>query len=254
MSISVVIPTLDEADQIVGAVECALDPGAVTRGDGSDPGPGAGQGDGVEVVVVDGGSRDATCRLAREAGARVLELADGSPDGRGGRSLHGGRARQLRWGSENTRGETLLFLHADTRLPAGWSQAVEAAMADPACAGGAFALRFAERGGWERWIEWWVARRVAIFGLPYGDQALFVRRRVLEQMGGVAIVPIMEDLDLVRGIKRAGRLAVLAGPATTSSRRYRDRGPIRTVFWHAMALIGYFVEADRAKLAARMGR
>ena len=84
-------------------------------------------------------------------------------------------------------------------------------MSDPACAGGAFELRFAERGGWERWIEWWVARRVAIFGLPYGDQALFVRRRVLEQMGGVAIVPIMEDLDLVRGIKRAGRLVVLTG-------------------------------------------
>lgn len=254
MTISVVIPALDEAERIVGAVACARDSGAVTGGEGAGAVLGAGQGGEVEVIVVDGGSRDATRRLAREAGARVLELEDRWPDREEGRPPRRGRARQLRLGSENSKGETLLFLHADTRLPAGWSRAVEAAMADPACAGGAFTLRFAERGGWERWIEWWVARRVAIFGLPYGDQALFVRRSVLEQMGGVAIVPIMEDLDLVRGIKRAGRLAVLAGPATTSSRRYRARGPLRTIFWHAVALIGYFLEADRAKLASRMGR
>lgn len=254
MSISVVIPTLDEAERIVGAVESVLYGGAAARGVEAEAAPGAGQGVEVEVLVVDGGSRDATCRLAREAGARVLELVDEFPDREGARAPRRGRAHQLRLGSERTRGETLLFLHADTRLPAGWIGAVTSAMADPACAGGAFTLRFAERGGWERWIEWWVARRVSIFGLPYGDQALFVRRRVLEQMGGVAIVPIMEDLDLVRGIKRAGRLTVLAEPATTSSRRYRDRGPLETIFWHAVALVGFFVGADRTKLAARMGR
>ncbi|MCR9097422.1 MAG: TIGR04283 family arsenosugar biosynthesis glycosyltransferase [bacterium] len=246
MSISVVIPTLDEATQIVGAVESALD--RRSAADGADGVIG------VDVLVVDGGSRDATCQLAREAGARVLELAEACPDAKGARPPGRGRAHQLRLGSERTEGETLLFLHADTRLPTGWPRAVAAAMAEPGCAGGAFTFRFAERGGWERWIEWWVGRRVSVFGLPYGDQALFVRRSVLEQMGGIAIVPIMEDLDLVRGIKRAGRLAVLAEPATTSSRRYRSRGPLRTVFWHAVALGGFFLGVDRAKLAARMGR
>jgi len=247
VSISVVIPTLDEAARIVGAVESALDRGAVS--DGSDR---TGQAaSGVDVLVVDGGSRDATCRLAREAGARVLELADevGSTS-----PSAGGRARQLRLGSERTEGDVLLFLHADTRLPAGWTQAVEAALADPACAGGAFAFRFATRGGWERWIEWWVARRVAILGLPYGDQALFVRRDVLERMGGVPIVPMMEDLDLVRGIKRAGRLARLREAVTTSSRRYRARGRLTTILWHQVALLGWYLGVDRARLAARMGR
>ncbi|MEM9175017.1 MAG: glycosyltransferase family 2 protein [Myxococcota bacterium] len=254
MSISVVIPTLDEASRIVAAVESALDRGAAVcpQDRGDDPG-GAGDG-GVDVLVVDGGSRDATCRLAREAGARVLELANEGAASAVPESPPRGRARQLRLGSESTKGETLLFLHADTRLPAGWRRAVEAALADPGCAGGAFTFRFAERGGWERWIEWWVARRVSIFGLPYGDQALFVRRNVLEQMGGIAPVPILEDLDLVRGIRRAGRLVVLAEPATTSSRRYRDRGALRTLLWHAVALVGFFVGADREKLAARMGR
>ena len=247
MSISVVIPTLDEAARIVGAVESVLDRGAVS--DGSDR---AGEGvSGVDVLVVDGGSRDATCRLAREAGARVLEVAE--EVGPASPSM-GGRARQLRLGSERTKGEVLLFLHADTRLPVGWAQAVEAALADPACAGGAFAFRFAERGGWERWIEWWVARRVEILGLPYGDQAPFVRRDVLERMGGVPIVPMMEDLDLVRGIKRAGRLARLREAVTTSSRRYRARGPLSTILWHQVALLGWYLGVDRARLAARMGR
>ena len=253
MSISVVIPTLDEAACIVAAVESALDRDASSSSEeGTDPVGGADVR--VDVLVVDAGSRDATCAIAREAGARVLELADEFPPVAGGAPPGRGRAHQLRLGSERTEGETLLFLHADTRLPAGWSRAVVAAMADPGCAGGAFTFRFAERGGWERWIEWWVARRVSIFGLPYGDQALFVRRNVLEQMGGVALVPIMEDLDLVRGIQRAGRLTVLEAAATTSSRRYRTRGPLKTVFWHAVALIGFYCGADREKLAARMGR
>lgn len=250
MSISVVIPTLDEAMHVVGAVETAFDREAAAEGSH----PGAASAAGIDVLVVDGGSRDATCRLAREAGARVLELAkevdaDGAASG-----ARGGRAHQLRLGSEKTEGDVLLFLHADTRLPAGWSRAVTAAMADPGCAGGAFTFRFAERGAWEQWIEWGVALRVSILGLPYGDQALFVRRSVLEWMGGVPIVPIMEDLDLVRGAKRAGRLALLAEHATTSSRRYRARGPLRTIFWHQVALLGWGLGVDRARLAARMGR
>ena len=246
VTISVVIPTLDEAPRIADAVECALDAG-----------PSGARGESLrnEVVVVDGGSRDETVQIACESGARVYRLSDearreSSPPG----SVSAGRARQLRFGSEKTRGEVILFLHADTRLPAGWSASVERALSDPGCAGGAFRFRFAERGGWERWIEFWVNLRVTLLRLPYGDQALFVRRSVLEQMGGVAIVPIMEDLDLVRGMKRAGRLARLSDCATTSSRRYRARGPLRTIFWHQVALLGWALGWDREGLATRMGR
>lgn len=264
MTISVVIPTLDEADHVTAAIESAIAPG-------------------VEIIVVDGGSRDETCRRAREAGALVLALSapseprdaeveakveaeveakveakakaevDAEPSEAGGEPARG-RAHQLRLGAERSKGEVLLFLHADTRLAPGWRRAVEQAMADPACAGGAFALRFVERGWRERWIEGWAALRVAWLGLPYGDQALFVRRSVLERMGGVPKVPIMEDLDLVRGIKRAGRLARLPLAATTSARRYHRAGTWRTVLWHQVALLGWVLGWDRSRLARRMGR
>jgi rSAM/selenodomain-associated transferase 2 len=270
VTISVVIPTLDEAECIVEAVESAFDrsparPGRLDEAWG--PGGSDGATGQVEVVVVDGGSRDATRRRAEEAGARVLALPPrskaasvmesagplaSSKEGAG--RAERGRAHQLRLGTERTKGEVLLFLHADTRLPAGWAAAVERALADPSVAGGAFALRFGERGGWERWIEFWVAVRVALLGLPYGDQALFVRRNVLDRMGGVPRVAMMEDLDLVRGIRRAGRLACLRQAVTTSSRRYRARGPLRTILWHQVALLGWWLGWDRARLAARMGR
>jgi len=191
--------------------------------------------------VVDGGSRDDTCRLARDAGARVL-------------ACERGRARQLRMGGEASTGDVVLFLHADTRLESGWQDAVSRALSDPACSGGAFTLRFAERGFRERWIEWCVALRVAILRLPYGDQALFVRRGVLERMGGIPIVAMMEDLDLVRAIKRAGRLAMLDATATTSSRRYAKRGTLRTIVMHQVALLGWVLGWNRERLAARMGR
>ena len=222
MTISVVIPTLDEASHIVRTVESVVAPG-------------------IETIVVDGGSRDETCRLARDAGVRVL-------------ASERGRARQLLMGGENSTGDVVLFLHADTRLERGWQEGVRQALSDPECAGGAFAFRFAERGAKLRWMEWGVALRVALLRLPYGDQALFVRRSVLERMGGIPIVPIMEDLDLVRAIKRAGRLQMLDLTATTSSRRYVRRGGLRTVFQHQIALLGWWLGWDRTRLAERMGR
>jgi rSAM/selenodomain-associated transferase 2 len=222
VTISVVIPTFDEASRIVGVVESVIAPG-------------------IEVIVVDGGSRDETCRLARDAGVRVL-------------ASERGRARQLRMGGEESTGDVVLFLHADTRLESGWQEAVRQALSDPKCAGGAFAFRFAERGARERWIEWGVALRVALFRLPYGDQAIFVRRSVLERMGGIPIVPMMEDLDLVHAIKRAGRLEMLGLTATTSSRRYAHAGALRTVLQHQRALLGWWLGWDRTRLAQRMGR
>ena len=263
MTISVVIPTLDEAARIAETVVWLIRTASAESAGGEEtrnrgvlgqvvPGDServdrTGESEKIEVVeviVVDGGSGDATCRLARDAGARVLVAEESQR----------GRARQLQLGSKDSIGEGILFLHADTRLEPGWREAVEGALSDPACAGGAFAFRFAERGGWERWIEWWVACRVAILGLPYGDQALFVRRSVLERIGGVPDVPIMEDLDLVHAIKREGRLRMLELAATTSSRRYRERGPLRTLVWHQVALLGWYLGWDRIRLARRMGR
>ena len=222
MTISVVIPTLDEASRIAESIESVV-------------------GSGVEVIVVDGGSTDETCHLARDIGVRVF-------------ASERGRARQLRLGGEKSTGNTVLFLHADTRLEAGWQEAVSKTLSDPACAGGAFAFRLAEHGWRERWIEKGVALRVALLGLPYGDQAIFVRRDVLERMGGIPIVPMMEDLDLVRAIKRAGRLEMSTLTATTSARRYTRGGLLRTLVLHQLALLVWWLGLDRARLAGWMDR
>jgi len=214
---SVVIPALDEAGRVAEAVRSAL-------------------GGGAEVIVVDGGSRDGTAGVAAAAGASVLHSAPG-------------RARQLGLGAGRARGEVLVLLHADSRLPAGWAPALEAALADPRVAGGCFALRFEERSPGLRLIEAGVRLRVALLGLPYGDQGLFVRREILEWIGGVPAVPIMEDLDLVRALRRAGRLARVALPVTTSARRYRERGLLRTAWRNALAALAWRLGLDRERVA-----
>jgi hypothetical protein len=162
-----------------------------------------------------------------------------------------GRARQLEAGWRASRGDVVLFLHADTRLPAGWASALRRALDDPSVSGGAFALRFEPR---LRWIEWGARWRVRLLGLPYGDQGLFARRSALEAVGGVPEVPLLEDLDLVRALARRGRLAQLPLPATTSARRYREHGVLRTWLRNAVTLVAWWLGVDRGRLAAWYGR
>ncbi|MEE8580879.1 MAG: glycosyltransferase family 2 protein [Myxococcota bacterium] len=239
MKLSVVIPTLGESSDITGAIESAAAPG-------------------VEIVVVDGGSRDGTVELARAAGARV------EPSERG-------RAGQLQVGVEATHGDVVVFLHADTRLPAHWGAAIEHALERRDRAGGAFRFHFAaavgQPGGEGRCsassladraalsiVEWGARLRTACFALPYGDQAIFVRRSVLEAIGGVPRVPIMEDLDLVKAMKSQGGLVILTIPVTTSPRRYLVRGVFRTMFRHWLAAAAWTMGVDRERLAAWYGR
>jgi rSAM/selenodomain-associated transferase 2 len=220
---SVVIPAWNEAERIEATVRSAV---------ATD----------VEVMVVDGGSGDATASRAAGAGARVV-------------TSERGRAVQLARGASAARGDVLVFLHADTALPVGWPEAVATALADPAVVGGAFSFRF-ERGGSTRLgfalalVEWGARLRVALFGFPYGDQALFVRRGALDAAGGVPQTPFMEDLDLVAALRRQGRLALLALPAVTSARRYRARGPLRAMLRNWAAVLAWWLGLDRARVAA----
>ena len=218
MRLSVVIPALNEAGAIAAAVRSAVAGGA-------------------EVIVVDGGSADGTPERAAAAGATVLH----SPPG---------RARQLGVGAGSARGEAVLFLHADTLLPPGWSRSVEEVLADPRVAGGCFRLRFDARSPALALVEWGARLRVALLGLPYGDQALFLRRSVLERIGGVPEVPIMEDLDLVRALRREGRLARIPLAVATSARRYRARGTLRTALRNTLAAGGWALGLDRERIAA----
>ncbi len=225
MQIAVVIPTLDEAESIEAAIASARA--------AADPE--------VEVLVSDGGSRDATVARARAAGARVL-------------ACPAGRAQQQEAGWRASQGEVVLFLHADTQLPSGWAPALRAALLDRSIAGGAFRLRFEPRSAGLAIIEWGARQRARWLGLPYGDQALFVRRSVLAEIGGIAPVPVLEDLDLVRALRRQGRLALLPLEVITSSRRYGQRGVLRTWWLHALTLAAWRLGVDRARLAAWLRR
>jgi rSAM/selenodomain-associated transferase 2 len=214
-----VIPALDEQHALAAALDSTRAPG-------------------VERIVVDGGSGDSTLRSARALGAERVLASDR------------GRARQMEAGWRAARGETVLFLHADTRLDAGWCDELAQAVADPRVAGGAFRLALdaplRRARMWERGVE----LRSRLLRLPYGDQALFVRRALLERAGGIAPTPIFEDLDLVQLIRRHGRLALLRSRAWTSPRRYQRNGWLAQTARNQAALAGWALGLPRARIAA----
>lgn len=169
-----------------------------------------------EVVIADGGSHDGSAALARAHPLAPAVVA--APRG---------RARQQNAGAAATTGELLVFLHADSRLPAGAYRSLTRALRDPACPGGSFALRFDGTDRFSRGLTRWYAlqRRCGIY---YGDSTLWLRRAEWEALGGFADLPIMEDHDLVRRLERRGRTACLPGPALTSPRRWQALGWWRT--------------------------
>lgn len=163
-----------------------------------------------QLVVVDGGSSDDTRGIAKEYGALLLQ----SPRGRG---------TQLRTGADAASGDWLLFLHADTVIGPGWSEAVERHCSSHAEAAGYFRFRLQSDAWQARVIEAGVAFRASIFGLPYGDQGLLVSRKLYRQIGGYKPLALLEDVDLVRRLGRR-RLGPLAADAVTSAERWERDG------------------------------
>lgn len=171
----------------------------------------------MEVVVSDGGSEDRTLAIA--GSHPVVDHLVRAPRG---------RALQMNAGAAAGTGPVVLFLHADTRLPPDYAAQIASALADPAVAGGNFRLLFDGGGLFSRFLALVYAtqRRWGVF---YGDSAIFVRRGVFDACGGFPDQEIMEDFEMARRIARHGRAACLAGPAITSSRRWRRAGVVRTV-------------------------
>jgi rSAM/selenodomain-associated transferase 2 len=209
--ISVVIPTLNEAARLPRLL------GRLA----AEPTP-------HEVVVVDGGSDDATVFAAHAAEARVLCAGPG---------------QQLAAGADAASGDTLLFLHADSRFPAGGLARIEATLArHPDCPGGNFRLIFDGDTPFSRWLTGFYAR-IRAHGLYYGDSGVFVRRRVYDEIGGMRPIEVMEDYDFTRRLERRGQTRTIEEPPlVTSSRRFEGRRPFAIVVgWleiHALYHLG----------------
>jgi rSAM/selenodomain-associated transferase 2 len=172
---------------------------------------------GADIVVVDGGSGDDTAAVvARLPGPWLLESARG-------------RAVQMNHGARAAGGDTLLFLHADTRLPDGAARAIEQTLAEPGVVGGRFDVRFDNERPLFRVIAWFMNTRSRASGICTGDQAIFVRRADFEAVGGYPEIPLMEDIELSRRLKRRGRLRALRLRVTTSARKWEREGPLRTM-------------------------
>jgi rSAM/selenodomain-associated transferase 2 len=218
--VSVVIPTLDEARELPRA----LDHLAALPGD-------------WEVVVADGGSRDATLALAR-AHPRADAVVQAS----------GGRAAQLNAGVAAGAGDPIVFLHADSRLPFGAHAALRGAARPGGPVGGNFALRFRGGGAFARALGAVYALQ-RFMGFYYGDSSVWARRETVAALGGFRALPIMDDYDFVRRLERLGPTARLPGPATTSARRWERAGVLRTVLSWVVIRWLFVAGVDPARLA-----
>jgi len=223
--ISVIIPTLNAARRLpptfLSIFDAAVD-GFVS-----------------EVIVSDGGSEDATRKIAEDAGATVIV---------GER----GRGQQLRAGAGAARKPWLLFLHADTALERGWAEEAETFMKGGGDFAAAFRFRLADSGFRPRLLESAVAFRCKFFALPYGDQGLLISRKLYDAVGGFAPMPLMEDVDFVRRLGRR-RIAMLKTAAMTSAERFRRDGYVRRSLSNLSCLMSYYRGVPPERLAERYG-
>lgn len=215
--VSVIIPALNEEGWIAGAVRAAHDPEA-------------------EIIVADGESRDTTAAKAAREGARVVHC-------------RAGRARQQNSGAAAALGAILLFVHADTRVPPGYPAEIFETLMDRRVALGAFSFRTDGRSELMRLVEAGANLRSRALGLPYGDQGLFVRREMFQRAGGFPETAIAEDLNLVRRLRRLGRIRTARRHAVTSARRWQARGVLRTTWTNQLVLAGLALGISQATLA-----
>lgn len=229
--ISIVIPSLNEANQLpvtlaaIKANQCGREARVASPE--------------IEVIMVDGGSIDDTAKLAATNGAHVLI----SPNSQ--------RAAQMNLGARKARGDVLLFLHADTLLPATALRNIESALADPRVVGGGFARRFAAPSVFLRvtclLAEW----RGRALGWFLGDQGIFARRATFESLGGYPEIELFEDLAFSRRLTHAGRVVTLRPPVVSSARRFVEQGAFVTTCRDAWLTCRYLNGADPRELAAR---
>jgi uncharacterized protein len=215
--LSIIIPAINEEENIAKTISRAHDGNS-------------------EIILVDGGSRDRTMTIAAESGARVI-------------SAPRSRALQQNAGAAASKGRVLLFLHADTLLPHDYSTKIFEALMDHGVAAGAFRFATDLEGTIMRIIEFAVNMRSKYLHLPYGDQGIFIRKETFHSVGGFPDLPLAEDLFMVRSMSRLGKVRIVPATVTTSGRRWKKLGLIRTTLINAAILAGCLVGVNPKRLA-----
>jgi rSAM/selenodomain-associated transferase 2 len=220
--ISIVIPVLNEQAQIRRTLDALLPLRQA----------------GTEVIVVDGGSQDRTCRLAEGHCDRVLHASPG-------------RASQMNRGASEATGEVLLFLHADTSLPEDAVRILRSTLEHPDAHWGRFDVRLSGSGVGFSIIAFCMNLRSRLSGIATGDQAMFVRRELFNQLQGYAPIELMEDIELSSRLKKHSAPVCLRQQVITSSRRWEEKGVVRTVLCMWSIRLAYFFGSSSASLAKR---
>lgn len=206
--ISVIIPVLNEQNTIRATLEQL-----VTIPD-------------LEVIVVDGGSQDGTKEWLAQQGVKMLTTKPG-------------RAYQMNQGAAIAKGESLVFLHADTQLPENFSSWVQSTLAQPGIVAGAFLLKIDGQLKGLRLVEWLANWRSCHLQMPYGDQAIFIKATTFQQVGQFAEMPIMEDFELIQRLRCWGKIAIVPMPVITSARRWQKLGVLKTTLINQGIVLAY---------------
>ncbi len=215
MKVSVIIPTLNEADEIARAVRAI--------------------GEDAEVIVADGGSTDSTVETAARLGAEVIRSSPG-------------RGPQMDSGARNATGDVLLFLHADTLLPQGWHGSIQRALEDKDIVAGGFSLSIDSGLRRFRLVEFLANLRSRRLNLIYGDQSIFVRKAAFFEVGGFGKLPLMEDVDCVKRLSKIGRVVTLGERVLTSPRRWEQGGVVKNTVKNWLFLALYHTGVSPARL------
>ncbi|MBD2136496.1 TIGR04283 family arsenosugar biosynthesis glycosyltransferase [Anabaena sp. FACHB-1237] len=222
--ISIIIPTLNEAENIATIVKVINHSNSTNT---------------MEMIIVDGGSQDDTVKIAESLNIKLpLKVINSAP----------GRAMQMNNGAIIAQGEILLFLHADTLLPNNFAEMILSCMQKSGIVAGAFTLKIDSNNWGLRLVEWGVKWRSLFLQLPYGDQAIFMKKDTFNQVGKFPELPIMEDFEIIKRLKKMGKIAIISDPVITSSRRWLKKGIFHTTILNQIIIIAYVLGISPATI------
>lgn len=216
--ISIIIPTLNEAENIVKLINHL-------------------QFNNIEIIIVDGGSQDDTVQIVQSLSSSIKVI-----------NSHLGRAIQMNNGAIIAQGEILLFLHADTLLPNNFGEMIINCLSKPGIIAGAFTLKIDSENWGLRLVEWGVKWRSLFWQLPYGDQAIFMKKDTFNQVGKFPELPIMEDFEIIKRLKKLGKIAIISDPVITSPRRWLKKGILHNTILNQIIIIAYILGISPGKI------